>query len=401
MAMKRIFLIILDSFGIGNAPDAADFADEGSNTLRAVMLSQKFWVPNLKKLGLFEIEGTPGPKGGPAAGAFGRLTEVSRGKDTTIGHWELAGIHSPKPLPVYPDGFPPEVIQAFQQEVGRGVLCNKPYSGTQAIADYGEEHLRTGKLIVYTSADSVFQIAAHEELVPPEQLYEYCRAARKILTGKNGVGRVIARPFVGKAPHFTRTANRHDFSLPPPAPTMLDLLQHSGLETIGVGKIGDIFAGQGLCESLPTKGNADGMEKAGQLLERDFHGLAFVNLVDFDMLYGHRNDVDGYAAALSEFDRWLGEFLPKLKNEDVLMITADHGCDPSTPSTDHSRERVPFLALGRPIRAGVNLGTRNSFGDVGATILDAFGLDKGSLFGTSFWPQIVKQEEKDGLERID
>ena len=388
--MKRIFLIVLDSFGIGGAPDAADFGDEGSNTLRAVMQSQRFLAPQLKKLGLFAIEGTPGPKGEAAAGAFGRLTEASRGKDTTIGHWEIAGIHSTKPLPVYPDGFPPEVINAFQQAVGRGVLCNKPYSGTQVIADYGEEHLRTGKLIVYTSADSVFQIAAHEELVPPEQLYEYCRAARRILTGKNGVGRVIARPFVGKAPHFTRTANRHDFSLPPPGLTMLDVLQQAGMDVIGIGKIGDIFAGRGLTESLPTRGNADGMEKTQQLLERDFNGLAFVNLVDFDMLYGHRNDIDGYAAALSEFDRWLSGFLPKLGEEDVLMITADHGCDPSTPSTDHSRERVPFLAYRRQILPNVDLGTRNCFGDVGATVLDAFGLNKGQLFGMSFWRQIVK-----------
>ncbi len=388
--MKRIFLIVLDSFGIGGAPDAADFGDEGSNTLRAVMQSQRFLAPQLKKLGLFAIEGTPGPKGEAAAGAFGRLTEASRGKDTTIGHWEIAGIHSTKPLPVYPDGFPPEVINAFQQAVGRGVLCNKPYSGTQVIADYGEEHLRTGKLIVYTSADSVFQIAAHEELVPPEQLYEYCRAARRILTGENGVGRVIARPFVGKAPHFTRTANRHDFSLPPPGLTMLDVLQQAGMDVIGIGKIGDIFAGRGLTESLPTRGNADGMEKTQQLLERDFNGLAFVNLVDFDMLYGHRNDIDGYAAALSEFDRWLSGFLPKLGEEDVLMITADHGCDPSTPSTDHSRERVPFLAYGRQILPNVDLGTRNCFGDVGATVLDAFGLNKGQLFGMSFWRQIVK-----------
>ncbi len=388
--MKRIFLIVLDSFGIGGAPDAADFGDEGSDTLRAVMQSRHFSVPQLKKLGLFAIEGTPGPKGEPAAGAFGRLTEASRGKDTTIGHWEIAGIHSSEPLPVYPNGFPPQIIDAFRRETGRGVLCNKPYSGTQVIADYGEEHLRTGKLIVYTSADSVFQIAAHEELVPPEQLYEYCRAARRILTGKNGVGRVIARPFTGKAPHFTRTANRHDFSLLPPAATMLDVLRQSGMDVIGVGKIGDIFAGQGLTESLPTKGNTDGMEKTKQLLKRDFNGLAFINLVDFDMLYGHRNDVDGYAAALREFDRWLGGFLPCLGEEDVLMITADHGCDPSTPSTDHSRERVPFLAYGRPIRPGVDLGTRDCFGDVGATVLDAFGLEKERIFGTSFWPMIAK-----------
>lgn len=389
--MKRIFLIVLDSFGIGHAPDAKAFGDEGSDTLRAVMQSPAFAVPNLERLGLFRIAQTPHPahpQAQTAAGAFGRLTEASCGKDTTIGHWEIAGIHSPKPFPVYPNGFPQEVIQAFEKACGRGVLCNQPYSGTQVIADYGEEHLRTGKLIVYTSADSVFQIAAHESVVPPEQLYEYCRIARKILTGEHSVGRVIARPFTGEAPHFTRTANRHDFSLLPPGPTMLDLLKEAGFDAIGVGKIGDIFAGQGLTESIPTKGNDDGMEKTMALLDRDFRGLAFINLVDFDMLYGHRNDVDGYAAALSRFDGWLGEFLERLGREDALMITADHGCDPSTPSTDHSRERVPFLAYGPMIRPDTDLGTRSCFGDVGVTVLDAFGLDGKSLFGTSFWPQI-------------
>lgn len=390
--MKRIFLIVLDSFGVGGAPDAAQFGDEGSDTLRAVAGSEKFFVPNLKKLGLFEIDGTPGPKGGAVAGVFGRLTEKSQGKDTTIGHWEIAGIHSPKPLPVYPQGFPPQLIRAFEEATGRGVLCNRPYSGTQVIADYGEEHLRTGKLIVYTSADSVFQIAAHEKLVPPKQLYEYCRAARKILTGEHSVGRVIARPFDGEAPSFYRTANRHDFSLTPPAPTMLDVLRQAGMDTIGVGKIGDIFAGQGLSESIPTKGNPDGMARTDQLLDRDFRGLAFINLVDFDMLYGHRNDQDGYAAALSDFDRWLGGFLPRLGREDLVMITADHGCDPSTPSTDHSRERVPFLAYGNSVRPNVNLGTRNSFGDIAATVLDGFGLDPKRIFGTSFWPLIKKEE---------
>lgn len=388
--MERIFLIVLDSFGIGAAPDAAEFGDAGSDTLRAVMGSPDFFVPNLEKLGLFQIDGTPGARDSAAAGAFGRMTEASRGKDTTIGHWEIAGIHSPNPLPVYPEGFPQEIIRAFEKATGRGVLCNRPYSGTQVIADYGEEHLRSGKLIVYTSADSVFQIAAHEDLVPPEQLYEYCRMAREILTGENGVGRVIARPFTGKAPHFTRTANRHDFSLLPPAVTMLDVLQRAGLDTIGIGKIGDIFAGKGLSESLPTRGNADGMAKTAQLLDRDFRGLAFVNLVDFDMLYGHRNDVNGYAAALSAFDRWLGGFLPRLKAHDVLMISADHGCDPSTPSTDHSRECVPVLAYGKVVRPGVNLGTRDCFGDLGATILDGFGLNWHEIFGASFWPQMTK-----------
>ncbi len=390
--VKRIFLIVLDSFGIGNAPDAADFGDKGSDTLRAVAQSKAFCVPNLQKLGLFQIEGTPGPKEGNAAGAFGRMTEASRGKDTTIGHWEIAGIHSPKPLPVYPHGFPKQIIEAFEQATGRGVLCNRPYSGTQVIADYGEEHLSTGKLIVYTSADSVFQIAAHEKLVPPALLYEYCRAARKILTGENGVGRVIARPFDGEAPSFFRTANRHDFSLLPPGSTMLDVLRQAGLDTIGIGKIGDIFAGQGIAESIPTKGNADGMNRTKQLLDRDFRGLAFINLVDFDMLYGHRNDVEGYAAALSAFDRWLEDFLPGLGQEDLLVITADHGCDPSTLSTDHSRERVPLLVYGKGVRSNVNLGTRECFGDIAATVLDAFGLDGKGIFGTSFWSQIAKEE---------
>ena len=389
--MKRIFLIVLDSFGVGHAPDAADFGDLGSDTLSAVCTAENFSLPNLARMGLFHIEETPGESVGLPLAAYGRMTEQSRGKDTTIGHWELMGIRSNTPLPVYPEGFPQPVLDAFSAATGRGVLCNRPYSGTQVIYDYGRAHQETGDLIVYTSADSVFQIAAHEELVPPETLYDYCRAAREILTGTHGVGRVIARPFVGKWPDYTRTANRHDFSLLPPAKTALDLLKESGYDVIGVGKIGDIFAGQGLTESIPTRGNADGMAKTDEVAARDFNGLCFVNLVDFDSSYGHRNDVKGYANALMEFDRWLGGFLSKLGEDDVLIITADHGCDPSTESTDHSRERVPLLIYGNRVRP-VHLGTRESFADLGSTVLQMFSVDGSAITGESFWEQIRKEQ---------
>lgn len=289
---------------------------------------------------------------------------------------------SDEPLPTYPQGFPAEVLNAFTKATGRGVLCNRPYSGTQVILDYGREHLETGKLIVYTSADSVFQIAAHESLIPPELLYDYCRSARKILTGPHAVGRVIARPFTGAYPHFTRTANRHDFSLEPPGVTMLDVLQEQGYDTIAVGKINDIFAGRGISRAIPTKGNADGMEKTQALMNEDFHGLCFVNLVDFDMLYGHRNDVEGYAAATAAFDRWLAGFLPLLRADDALILTADHGCDPATPSTDHSREYTPLLVYGKGI-SPVSLGTRESFADIGKTVLQLLGAD-GPIAGESF-----------------
>lgn len=389
--IRRVFLLVLDSVGIGALPDAAQFGDSGCCTLRSVSAHPDFNIPNLRALGIGNIPGASYLGEEPnCRGAYGKMAEKSPGKDTTTGHWELAGVISRQPMPVFPHGFPRELLDAFSRACGRGVLCNRPYSGTEVIRDYGAEHLQTGKLIVYTSADSVFQIAAHTDKVDLTELYRCCEIARQMCVGQYGVGRVIARPFAGTAPDFYRTPDRRDFSLAPPCDTLLDLLQRAGRDVIGVGKIGDIFAGQGLTESLPTKGNTDGMEKTKQLLKRDFNGLAFINLVDFDMLYGHRNDVDGYAAALSEFDRWLGGFLLCLGEEDVLMITADHGCDPSTPSTDHSRERVPFLAYGRPIRPGVDLGTRDCFGDVGATVLDAFGLEKERIFGTSFWPMIAK-----------
>lgn len=370
--MKRVFIIVLDSLGIGAEPDAADFGDVGANTLRSVSAGKGFAIPHLLEAGMGNLNGVDYlPRTDKPTAALARLRERSRGKDTTIGHWELAGVVSPTPLPTYPDGFPAEVLDAFTQATGRGVLCNKPYSGTEVIKDYGEEHLKTGKLIVYTSADSVFQIAAHESLVPPEQLYEYCRAARKILQGEHGVGRVIARPFEGEWP-FRRTTNRHDFSLIPPR-TMLNAISEQGQAAIGVGKINDIFAGSGVTESVPTRGNTDGLAKTLALADRDFQGLCFVNLVDFDMLYGHRQDPDGYAAALAEFDRWLPDFLAKLGTEDAVFITADHGCDPSDQSTDHTREYVPLLALGQGIRP-VNLGTRSTFADLAATVCELLGV---------------------------
>ncbi len=387
MRSRRVFLIVLDSFGIGALPDAAAYGDEGSNTLASISRSPAFRADTLQRLGLFNIEGVDCREGvhAPLA-ACGRCMERSKGKDTTTGHWEIAGLISDHPLPTYPDGFPAEVLAAFTQATGRGVLCNRPYSGTQVILDYGREHLETGKLIVYTSADSVFQIAAHESLVPPEELYEICRKARAVLTGKHAVGRVIARPFTGVYPHFTRTANRHDFSLEPPGVTMLDLLRERGLETVAVGKISDIFAGRGISRAISTGGNADGMAQTQRLANEDFHGLCFVNLVDFDMLYGHRNDVEGYAAAITAFDGWLAGFLPCLRAEDVLVITADHGCDPATPSTDHSREYTPLLVYGEQI-APASLGTRASFADIGKTVLELLGVD-GPVAGESFAGQL-------------
>ena len=388
---KRVFLIVLDSCGCGEMPDSAEFGDAGSNTLRACTASSRLDIPTLSKMGIFNIDsvdcGTPVPA--PTA-AYGRMAEKSRGKDTTIGHWELAGLISPHPLPTFPDGFPADFIQAFEEKTGRKVLCNKPYSGTEVIRDYGREQKETGGLICYTSADSVFQIAANEADIPPEELYRICEIAREMLTGPElGVGRVIARPYTGEYPNYVRTSNRHDFSLLPPAPTLLDELKQAGLATIGVGKIYDIFAGQGITEMVRNKSNADGMEHTLHYAAQDFEGLCFVNLVDFDMLYGHRNDVDGYAAALTEFDGQLRELLPMLKEDDLLFITADHGCDPSTPSTDHSREHVPLLAYGAKMKAGYNLGTRSTYADLAATVAEYFGV-KANIAGTSFLREILQ-----------
>lgn len=388
--MKRIFLIVLDSFGIGAMPDSKAFGDVGVNTLASCAASGELHIPNLIAAGLGNIDGvTCLDKAAAPTGAVARLTEGSMGKDTTIGHWEIAGIISPEPLPTYPEGFPQDVLDAFTQATGRGVLCNRPYSGTDVIRDYGQEQLDTGKWIVYTSADSVFQVAAHEEYIPLEELYEACRKARALLRGKHGVGRVIARPFVGNAKDgFQRTSNRHDFSLEPPKETMLDAISKAGLDTLAVGKIHDIFAGQGDTEHVFNKSNADGMAHTMDYAQRDFTGLCFVNLVDFDMLYGHRRDVAGYARALSEFDSWLGEFLPQLGSEDLVLITADHGCDPAyTATTDHTREYVPLIALGKNVRP-VNLGTRKTFADIAATVTELLGVDFDTP-GTSFAKEIL------------
>ena len=384
---KRVFLIVLDSVGIGEMPDAADWGDEGSNTIKAIRNHPEFSCPNLTEMGLFSIDGID-EKIPSSRTCYARMRESSKGKDTTIGHWEIAGVYSPKPLPTYPNGFPQEVLEEFEKRTGRGVLCNKPYSGTEVIKDYGEEHLRTGKLIVYTSADSVFQIAAHEDLVPIEELYRYCEIAREMLQGEHGVGRVIARPFAGEYP-FKRTPRRHDYSLTPPAMTMPLVMKEKGYDVISVGKIFDIFAGQGFTESYPTVNNMDGMDKTMGIANRDFNGLCFVNLVDFDMVYGHRNDIAGYARAMTDFDARLGELLPLLGEEDLLVITADHGCDPATPSTDHSREYTPMIAYGKKLKQGVNLGTRESFADIGATVLEWFGLSADAIYGKSFLQEIL------------
>ena len=387
--MKRVFLIVLDSFGIGAMPDSQAFGDVGVNTLAACATSQHLNIPNMIAAGLGNIDGVTCLPKANQIGAIARMQESSMGKDTTIGHWEIAGLISPDPLPTYPEGFPEEVLAPFKAATGRGVLANAPWSGTAVLDAYGEEHMRTGDLIVYTSADSVFQIAAHEDIVPPEQLYEYCRIARKILQGKHGVGRVIARPFVGdKAGNFKRTANRHDFSLEPPKQTLLDAIKAKGLASIGVGKIYDIFAGIGTTEHVYNQSNANGMEHTVNFAKQDFEGLCFVNLVDFDMQYGHRRDIDGYAKALTEFDTWLGNFLPTLGEDDLVMITADHGCDPAyTATTDHTREYVPLLVLGKAVKP-VNLGTRQSFADIAATVAELLGVEYDTP-GQSFAKEIL------------
>lgn len=386
---RRVFIVVLDSFGIGEAPDAAAFGDAGANTLRSIAGSEAFCCPQLTALGLFHIDGVNGKRAEAPLGAFGRLREKSMGKDTTIGHWELAGVESPVPLPTYPNGFPAEIMDAFCARTGRAALCNLPYSGTQVIRDYGEQHLRTGALIVYTSADSVFQIAAHEAVVPVEQLYAYCRAAREILTGEHGVGRVIARPFAGKdKTDFYRTQNRHDFSLKPPAATLLDVVSGAGRDVIAVGKINDIFAGCGVTKSIHTSGNSEGQRVLLELAQTEFNGLAFVNLVDFDMLYGHRRDVPGYAAAMTAFDKTLAQLLPLLREQDLLLLTADHGCDPAfLKTTDHTREYVPLLAYGARVARGAALGTVNGFGAVGVTACAFLGLD-APLQGENLWPRM-------------
>lgn len=386
--MKRVFLIVLDSFGIGQMPDSPSFGDVGVNTLASCATSDKLHIPNMIAAGLGNIQGVSClPKANPI-GAYARMAERSMGKDTTIGHWEIAGLISPEPLPTYPEGFPEEVLAPFRAATGRGVLANAPWSGTAVIEEFGDEHVRTGDLIVYTSADSVFQIAAHEDVVPLEQLYEYCHIARQQLQGKHGVGRVIARPFVGTSGAYKRTSNRHDYSLEPSAPTMLDAIKAAGQSCIGVGKIHDIFAGIGTTEHVYNKSNADGMEHTLHYADQDFRGLCFVNLVDFDMVYGHRRNIDGYAQALSEFDAWLPKLMEKLGDEDIVMITADHGCDPGyTATTDHTREYVPLLVLGKQVKP-VDLGERTTFADIAATVTELLGVEYETP-GQSFAGQIL------------
>ena len=393
MGKKRVFLIVMDSVGVGELPDAADYGDEGSNTVKAAATSGFLDMPVMKSLGFFNIKGIDDMYDDiPAAPkyAVSRLAERSKGKDTTTGHWEISGIVSEKPMPVFSNGFPQDFIDEYSKRCGRGILCNKAYSGTAVIADYGKDHVETGSLIVYTSADSVFQIAAHEDVIPVEQLYEYCRIAREMLQGDLGVGRVIARPFEGEWP-YKRTSRRHDFSLVPPKDTMLDVLSGNGFEVLSVGKIIDIFAQKGITEHVRTENNEQGIERTLEYMDRDFEGLVFTNLVDFDMVYGHRNDAEGYAKALSYFDSRLPEILGKLRDDDILMITADHGCDPVTPSTDHSREYIPLVVYGKKLKTGVNLGTRSSFADIGATILDYFG-QKITIAGESFLKEIMNGE---------
>ncbi len=388
--MKRVFLFVLDSCGIGQMPDAESFGDVGVNTLKSCATSPELNIANMVAAGLGNADGVDYlPKTDAPTGAVCRLQEKSMGKDTTIGHWEIAGVVSPDPLPTYPNGFPEEVLEPFRKATGRGVLANAPWSGTEVIQKYGDEHVRTGDLIVYTSADSVFQIAAHEDVVPLEKLYEYCHIARNILQGKHGVGRVIARPFVGTSGNYTRTSNRHDYSLEPPKETLLDAVKAAGLDSIAVGKIFDIFAGRGTTEHVYNKSNEDGMAHAMDYAQKDFHGLCFVNLVDFDMLYGHRRDIPGYAKALTVFDQWLPGFMEKLGDEDLVMITADHGCDPAyLATTDHTREYVPLLILGKGVKP-VNLGTRGSFSDIAATIAELLDV-KLDTPGESFAKEILK-----------
>ena len=385
---KRVFLIVLDSLGIGNAPDAKIFGDEGSNTLKTISKSEYYHTPTMLKLGLGNIDGVDYfDHDSERIGVYARLEEASMGKDTTIGHWEMAGIISKNPLPTYPEGFPKEVLDEFIRRTGREIICNKPYSGTDVIRDYGKEHIETGKLIVYTSADSVFQIAAHEDIVPIDELYKYCEIAREILQGEHGVGRVIARPFIGSEGNFTRTGNRHDFSLLP-ADNMLDALVAAKYETYGIGKIYDIFAGKGVEHTQRTKNNIEGMEKSIELLKKDFTGLGFINLVDGDMIYGHRRDIDGYAKSIAKFDDQLGTFISKMNDDDIVMITADHGCDPGYKGTDHTRECVLFLAYGKGLKKDINLGTRKTYADIAATILDIFNIENTTA-GISFKKDIM------------
>lgn len=382
--MKRVFIIVLDSCGVGYLPDAASFGDEGANTMKSISASPNFNIPNLTEMGLGLMDGVDYiEKTASPTAAVCRSREQSMGKDTTIGHWEIAGMVSPEPLPTYPDGFPEETIRKLEYRFGRHIVCNRTYSGTEVIKDYGKHHQETGDLIVYTSADSVLQIAAHEDKVPIGLLYRYCRIAREL----TNVGRIIARPFEGEWP-YVRTSRRHDFSLVPPRETMLDAISGAGLDVLSIGKINDIFAGKGITDYVYTSSNRDGMEKTSAWAERDFNGLCFTNLVEFDSSYGHRRNIDGYAQALSDFDEWLPSFTAKMQEDDVLIITADHGCDPGYTGTDHTREYIPIIIYGQKIKPG-NYGTLTTYADIAATACDLLGLPfRGD--GHSIAKQIVR-----------
>jgi phosphopentomutase len=388
MSFRRVIWIVLDSVGIGEMPDAAQYGDAGSDTLGHIAQSRKLHLNNLCRLGLGNIRPLDRLPPDPAPeGAYGKCTLASPGKDTTTGHWEMAGIHLAKPFPLFPHGFPPEVMDEFERRIGRSTLGNKAASGTEILDELGEEHMRTGSPIVYTSADSVFQVAAHEEVIPLYELYKICDTAREILRGKYEVGRVIARPFLGAPGAFTRTPNRHDYAVPPPKGMLLDQLHDKGVEVFAVGKIFDVFLGRGIRDYEKTKSNADGMEKTLQAMDSVPSGMIFVNLVDFDQLYGHRNDVEGYARALEAVDDWLPSIKARLGPDDLLILTADHGCDPTTKSTDHSREYVPLLVYGKRARAGVDLGTRKTLSDIGQTVAENFGTK--IVTGESFLSQII------------
>ena len=388
--MRRVVLIVLDACGIGELPDAAKYGDVGANTLGHVVEKMKPELPNMSSLGLGNIGGWKDYMDEEPIGCYGKMAEQAPGKDTTIGHWEMAGLIMDKPFPTYPHGFPKEVIDQFEEETGMQVIGNKPASGTQIIEELGPEHIQTGKLIVYTSADSVFQIAAHEGIIPPMDLWHICRQARRILTGENAVARVIARPFVGVPGAFERTANRRDFSVDPMGDTMLDVLKSAGKDVIGVGKIEDIFNHRGLTRKDHAAGNPACIDSTIEFLKKDYwSGLLFTNLVDTDMLYGHRNDPEGFARALEEFDRRLIEIIRLLKEDDLLIITADHGCDPCDVSTDHTREYVPLMVWGLGVNEGVNLGVRKTFADVAKTTLEALGVPN-TLPGTSFYRQLIE-----------
>jgi phosphopentomutase len=389
-AVKRVIIIVLDSMGVGELPDAAEYGDEGSNTLantaRAV---GGLSLPHMQKLGLGNITAIEGvPPCDEPLGAYGRMAEASKGKDTTTGHWEMAGIYSPRPLPTYPNGFPKELIKEYERRIRRKILGNYPRSGTVIIQELGEEHVRTGYPIVYTSADSVFQVAAHEGVIPIEELYHICQIAREMLVGEHAVGRVIARPFIGEPGNFTRTERRRDFSLLPPEPTLLDRLVAAGHPVMGVGKIEDIFAHRGLSQSVHSPNNMACVDQTLAFMRESQEGLIFTNLVDFDMLWGHRNNPQGYAGGLEDFDRRLPEIMEAMTPQDVLFLTADHGNDPTTLSTDHSREYVPLLACGSVVKPGVDLGTRETFADLGATVADLLGIEP-LPFGISFAEEIL------------